>query len=103
MLFMESWYRAEEAHESQEGSNSNCSSVMDSWWFRFDTTKPRCLQNIVFWQKTLLGEYAMTCRVLELILDERALDSSSSSHIVMLSLQDDLVEVLHLALKMHRR
>ena len=51
----------------------------------------------------LLQEYAMTCRVLELILDERALDSSSSSHIVMLSLQDDLVEVLHLALKMHRR
>lgn len=48
-------------------------------------------------------EYAMTCRVLELILDERALDLSFSSHIVMLSLQGDLVEVLHLALKIHRR
>ncbi|CAN7053183.1 unnamed protein product [Brassica rapa subsp. trilocularis] len=32
-------------------------SVMDSWWFRFDTTKPRCLQNIVFCQKTLLGGF----------------------------------------------
>ncbi|CAF2062006.1 hypothetical protein Bca4012_100894 [Brassica carinata] len=36
-------------------------------------------------------EYAMTCRVLELILDERALDPSFSSHIVMLSLQEESV------------